>query len=173
MAASRRITADLHRVEALQHPSVCGVALSFLPTSRNAREIDTVDVFAPLGPEHTLESADGVSTVVRVARAARVAVPREPEAWIDRPVEAADRLQAAVGKSFALDVTPRLRLRFLAWTEDEPIELNHVLDVHEDDDAFFIRCAGSRLPVRVPRAEVVRHETRRETWYQVSWIERA
>ena len=75
MAASRRITADLHRVEALQHPSVCGVALSFLPTSRNAREIDTVDVFAPLGPEHTLESADGVSTVVRVARAARVAVP--------------------------------------------------------------------------------------------------
>ncbi len=173
MAATRRITADLHRVEAIAHPNTCGVALSFLPTSRNAREIDLVDVFAPLGPGLTLESTDGVGTVMRVARAGRVSAPKSPEEWIDQPEQAAQRLSAAIGRSFALDITPRLRLRFLAWTEDEPIELEHVLDVHEDDDAFFVRCVGARLPVRIPRANVVRHETRRETWYQVSWIERA
>jgi len=173
MAATRRITAELHRVEAVRSADRCGVVLTFLPTSRGARDIDRIDVFAALGPGLTLASADGVGTMLRVARAARVSAPKAPEAWIDRPDRAAERLAPAVDRAFALDVVRRLRLRFVAWCEDDTIEIERVLDVREDEDAFHIRCVGAHVPIRIPRANVVRHETVREIWYQVTWIERA
>lgn len=173
MAAPRRITAELSRALAVRDAEGCGVALEFLPTSRNARPVERVDAFADLGPGLTLASAHGIGTLLRVFRAARLAVPRPPERWLDHPERAAEPLQGALGRAFALAVVPRTRIRFTAWTEDGTLEIGHVALVEQDPSAFLVRRIGHRPPVRVPRETVVRHETRNERWLQITDIERA
>ena len=172
MSVPRRITANLAQVHAVRDDAGCGVALQFAPTSRNARDVDHVDEFADLGPELTLASSRGIGTVLRVLRVARLSAPRPPGSWLGEPGLATDRLQSAIGRPFALEVVPRFRIRFTAWTEEETIEVSNVADVLSDESAFLVRRLGHRIPLRVPREVVVRHETGRERWFQITGIER-
>jgi hypothetical protein len=173
MAAPRRITANLAEARPVREAETCGVALRFMPTSRNAKDVDWVDEFADLGPEMTLESSHGLGTLLRVMRVARIAAPRPAESFLGHPEQATQRLVAALGHPFALTIVPRSRIRFRAWTEEETVEIDHVVEVLSDETAFLVRRIGHRMPVRVPREGVVRHENLREAWFQIVDIERA
>ena len=173
MLVPRRITANLVRVAAVHDETNCGVALEFTPTSRNAKDVDRVDEFADLGPELTLESSHGLATVLRVMKAARFAAPRPATSWLGHPELVAKRLGKAIGHAFALDIVGRTRMRFTAWTEEDTVEISNVADVQSDAEAFLVRRVGHRMPVRIPREVVVRHETRHERWFEIATIERA
>ena len=172
MSVPRRITASLSHVRTVRDDAGCGVALQFAPSSRNARDVESVDEFADLGPELTLSSSRGLATLLRVLRVARLSAPRPPGSWLGEPELATRRLQAAIGRSFALEVVPRVRLKFTAWTEEDTVEVSNVADVQSDESGFLVRRVGHRIPIRVPRELVVRHETGRERWFQITAIER-
>ena len=67
---------------------------------------------------------------------------------------------------------PRATVRFTVWTDDGVESVSDVLDVREDESSFLVHRLRGRLPVRVPREAVVRRETSRETWLEVTAIER-
>jgi hypothetical protein len=173
MLVPRRITANLVRVAAVREETSCGVALEFTPTSRNAKDVDRVDEFADLGPELTLESSHGLATILRLLKAARLTAPRPLESWLGQPELAAERLDNARGGAFALEIVGRTRMRFTAWTEEDTVEISNVADVQSDAEAFLVRRVGHRMPVRIPREVVVRHETDHERWFEITTIERA
>jgi hypothetical protein len=171
MAARRRINAVFLSARPVREDPLCGVDLLFRPTSRGVEESEVRD-WADLGPEHTLEAARGLATLIRLLRAVRLAFPRPAEAWLGQPEDVAARLTTVAPTPVVLEVEPRFRLHFTAWTEDETIEVPDVREVESDDSAFLVRRIGGALPVRVPRDAVLRHHTERRRWLQVVGIER-
>ena len=173
MAATRRITANFTRAEAVRGKAGCGIALFFTPTSRNARDVGSVEDYADLGPELTLESSHGLGTLLRVMRATRVAAPKPARLMLGEPVATAERLAAGYGHAVTLEIAARSRILFRAWTDEDTVEIDDVVEVLSDESAYLVARAGHRMPVRVPRSSVVRHETVREPWFQILTIERA
>jgi hypothetical protein len=171
MAAPRRIQAVFLSARAVREEPLCGVDLLFRPTSRGVEESEVHD-WADLGPEHTLEAARGLGMLIRLLRAVRLASPRPAEVWLGQPEDVAARLATATSTPVVLEVEPRFRLHFTAWTEDETIEVPDVREVESDDTGFLVRRIGGGLPVRVPRDAVLRHRTERRRWLQVVGIER-
>ena len=78
-----------------------------------------------------------------------------------------------MGTPLAVELRPRSRLRFTAWTESGIETVDDVLEVHESPDAYLIVRNRGRFPVRVPRDQVIRQQTDCERWYEVTEIERA
>lgn len=165
MSDRRRIEAALEDAEAVEGPDACAVRLVF----RSARG-ERIEGLADLGPEPGVASVRGEATVRRVLRAAR---RRAPATLRGRAEEAARRLREARGARLRLEVRARVRLRFTAWTEDGPLVVDDVDEVIEDASGFVVRRLAGRLPVRVPRAQVLRQRTSRETWLEITGIERA
>ena len=173
MAATRRITANFTRAEAVHEKAACGVALYFTPTSRGARDVGGVEDYADLGPELTLASSHGLGTLLRLMRATRVAAPKPAQSMLGEPTATAAKLAPGVGHAVALEIVPRNRILFRAWTEEDAIEIDNVVEVLSDETAYLIARVGHRMPVRILRSSVVRHETVREPWFQIVGIERA
>ncbi|MCG8588381.1 MAG: hypothetical protein MJE66_03750 [Proteobacteria bacterium] len=172
MPATRRVQAVFDGVRAARSEQGVGVWLGFLP--RAARiDIDRIDHYAHLGPELEVSAIEGLGKVLRILRAARVAAPRDPKALCGREREAAELLRRAVGTSLVLELRPRSRLRFVAWTENGVETVDHVTEVYESPDAYLVMRRRGRFPVRVPRDVVVRQRTECERWYDVLAIERA
>ncbi len=174
----QRVVAALDRVEVATRPApvgsewaeVHGVLLGFLP--RRGRVSDPIEDFAELGPELSVPAVESLGRVLRVLRAARIALP-EPVALVGRPERAAALLERARGTLVHLEVRPRSRLRFTAWTETGVETVDHVSDVLEHDDAYLVLRRGAQVPVRLPRERVVRRITTCERWYEVVRVERA
>jgi hypothetical protein len=72
-----------------------------------------------------------------------------------------------------LHLRSRVRVRFRAWTESGVEEVEDVAEVVEESDAYWVRRRGGMLPVRLPRNQIVRTLTDRETCFEVLHIERA
>jgi hypothetical protein len=172
MPARRQILARLSGVRVHRDAERAGVWLRFDPEGPRAPE-GPVEDFADLGPALTLASAAGLGRVLRLLRAVRRACPSGPESLLGRPERAARLLSPALGAVLRLEVVPRSTLRFTVWTDAGVDSVDQVLDVVEDDTAFLVRRRGADVPLRVPREQVVRRTTTRETWLEITGIERA
>ncbi len=149
-----------------------GVTLEFR-TERARLGTDRIDDFADLGPALTVPAVFGLGKVLRLLRAGRIAFPREPLSLVGREEVASGMLERVVGTPVRLDLRLRVRVHFVAWTDHSVEVVSDVLDVREGEDAFYIQRRSGRAPVRLPRADVVRHQTRSERWFEVLDIQRA
>ena len=171
MAQARHFSARLGTPEAIRSADACGLLLVFEPFGRRAPEHLIEDVL-DLGPDLTLASAAGLAKLLRVLRAARRAAGGPASHWLGRPEEAISALTPALGTPLTLEVVARSQLRFTAWLEEETLTVDQVVDVREDQSSLLIRRIGLRAPVRIPREQVVRHETSHHTWFEVLSVER-
>lgn len=172
MPADRVVRAIFTDARPLLGPDEVGVFLGFRPI-RTRLEVDHIEDFADLGPEMCVPAVAGLGKVLRILRAARLAVPRAKEAFLGEPQLAADKLERAFGSSLSLKLRDRSRVRFTAWTEDGVETINDVAEVIEAPDAYFVTRRSGRFPVRVPRSAVIRQVTECERWFEVVDIQRA
>ena len=149
-----------------------GVALVFHP-QRSRFVGDRIEDFADLGPGLTTCAVNGLGKVLRLLRAGRVAAPRDPRALIDSAALAAELLARARGTLLRLELAPRFRLRFLAWTERGIEVVDDVAEVREHADAWVVLRHRGRFPIRFPRAQIARTSTERLSWHEILEIERA
>ncbi|MCZ6463093.1 MAG: hypothetical protein O7A09_02060 [Proteobacteria bacterium] len=172
MPANQRVRATFTGVVPLRGEGGSGVLLSFRPVYARI-DVERIDDFAYLGPDLELPAVDGLGKVFRILRAARIAVPGKPMDWVDRERELTAFLERAVGTNLLLQLRPRSRMRFTAWTESGVETVEDVIDVLEAPDAYLVIRRRGRYPVRIPRSSVVRQHTECERWYEVLDIERA
>lgn len=168
----RRVRAVFDRVEPVFRDDGVGVELGFR-TGAARIETERIDDFADLGPELTVPAVAGIGKVLRILRAARIAAPREPQALAGRVDEATALLTRALGSRLQLEVRPRSRVRFTAWTESGVETVSDVADVVEGDAEYLVMRRGGRFPVRFAREAVVRRVTETERWFEVIGVERA
>ena len=171
MPPRRQIRARLVGAEPTRGTHRLGVTLRFRSESSRA-PVEHIEDFADLGPKQTLEAIVGLGRVLRLLRAARLVAPAEPRSLLGQPEEVVELLDRALGTVVVLEVRPRSSVRFTVWTDQGVAWVDQVLDVVEDETAFLVRRQGGRLPIRVPRDQVVRRRTTRETWLEVTAIER-
>jgi hypothetical protein len=172
MPAERVLRAIFSDTQPVSGPEEIGVTLGFRPI-RTRLDIDRIEDFADLGPEMCVPSVAGLGKVLRILRAARLAVPAKQEAFLGEPLRVAEKLERAFGVSLSLKLRDRSRIRFTAWTEDGVETINDVAEVLEAPDAYFVTRRSGRFPVRVPRSTVVRQLTECERWFEVVDIQRA
>jgi hypothetical protein len=172
MPAPRRVVATFTGARPLRGEAGAGVLLSFRP--RSARlEVDEIQDLALLGPTLDIPVVAGLGKVLRILRAARIALRADPVELLDQEEDVAALLERAVGTQVALALRPRSRVRFKAWTDAGVETVEDVTDVLEAPDAYLVMRRRGRFPVRVPRSAVVRQLTECERWYEVLDIERA
>jgi hypothetical protein len=168
MRATRRILAVLECALAVREPDRCGVAMAYRASLRRKADLPILD-FADLRPGGDVGSALGLARLLRLLREARLSAAGD---WLGEPEAAAKRLAGAIGKEFRLEVVPRSRVHFEAWTEDGAIAVADVSEVSADESAFFVRRVAPHPPVRLERARVVRRHTTLERWLEVQSIAR-
>jgi len=168
MRSPRRILAVLERALTVRDGERCGIALAYRASVRREPELPIVD-FLDLREGDHVTAALGLARLLRLLREARLATAGD---WIGRPEAAAERLARAVGREFRLEVAPRSRVHFEAWTEDGALAVADVSEIEADEDAFFVRRLGPHAPVRVARAQVVRRQTTLERWLEVRSVAR-
>lgn len=168
MRSSRRILAILESALAVREGERCGVALAWRASVRREPALPILDFLDLRGGDH-VEAALGLARLLRLLREARLATAGD---WIGEPEAAVERLARAVGREFRLEVAPRSRVLFEAWTEDGALAVADVSEVEADETAFLVRRLGPHAPVRVARAQVVRRQTTLERWLEVRSVAR-
>jgi len=151
---------------------VVGVQLGFeIEGSRTLS--GRIDDFADLGPELTVPAVGGLGKVLRILRAARIAAPSDPLELVGDEKAAAALLGRAAGTLLRLELKPRFRMRFVAWTEAGVETVDDITEVVEHEDAFLVHCRRGRFPKRFSRESVIRQQTEHDRWYEVTQIEPA
>jgi hypothetical protein len=158
-------------VEACRGESGCGVWLDFRP-ERSRIDVDEITDYADLGPEHCVPSVRGIGKVVRILRAAKLAPPDDSLRMLGDVEGVTALLERALGTVVRLEVRPRTRMRFTAWTEEGVETVDGVAEVLETPDALLIFLQRGRHPLRIPRSRIVRHQLESERWYEVTQIDR-
>ena len=120
-----------------------------------------------------MAAIEGLGKVVRILRAARIAVPSDPMDWLGQESLVLERLDRAIGTPLVLGLRPRTRVRFTAWLEDRIQVIDDVADVVESPDAYYVHRQSGRFPVRVSRKSVIRHRTESLRWFEILSIDRA
>ncbi len=172
MPADRAVRAVFTDARPVSGPDEVGLFLGFRPI-RTRLDIDHIEDFADLGPDLCVPSVAGLGKVLRILRAARLAVPSDKEAFLGEPIMVAEKLERAFGTNLSLKLRERSRIRFTAWTEDGVETIHHVAEVVEAPDAYFVTRHSGRFPVRVPRSTLLRQSTECERWFEVVDIQRA
>jgi hypothetical protein len=171
MVAHRYVRAIFAGATPIRNDRASGVVLDFRPENPRLG-IGRIEDFAMLGPEFDVPAVGGLGKVLRILRAARIATPADGAALVDREQEAALLLERAIGTPLQLELRPRSRVRFTAWTDAGVETVEDVTDVLEAPDAYLVMRRKGRFPIRVPRSSVVRQRTECERWYEVMAIER-
>ena len=151
-------------------PETPGVWLHFKP-ERARLGVDRVEDFAPLGPEHCIPSVGGLGRILRILRVGRVAAP-DPAELVGDVERTTQLLEKALGTLMRLELKPRSRLTFTAWTDEGMQTLTDVHEVHELPDGFLVSRRGGRFPTRFAREDLVRHHTECERWFEIVDISR-
>jgi hypothetical protein len=172
MRSPRRLGATFTDLDVVREPGREGLDLGFRPDRPRGGE-GRIEDFADLGPALTVPAVEGLGKVLRLLRAARRIPPRDPLALVGQAERAAGLLEPALGIAVVLEVRPRSRLRFTAWTDSGVETVRDVADVVEADDDYFVLRRDGRFPVRLPRHSVVRRSTELERWYEILDIRRA
>ena len=172
MARDRVIRTTFTDAEPFDSNEGSGAVLGFRPQSTRF-ETDRVESRALLGPTKSAETVHGLGQVVRILRAARISVPRDPTEWIGRDVFLLGKLARAVGTALLLGLRPRTTVRFTAWLEEGVQVIDDVAEVIEGTDSYTVRRQTGRFPVLVPRRSLLRHQTESHRWFEVLSIERA
>jgi hypothetical protein len=147
MRATRRILAVLECALAVREPDRCGVAMAYRASLRRKADLPILD-FADLRPGGDVGSALGLARLLRLLREARLSAAGE---WLGEPEAAARRLAGAIGTEFRLEVVPRSRMHFEAWTEDGAIAVA-TSPRSRNESAFFVAARRTHPPVRLERA---------------------
>ena len=171
MRANRLATARFFEVTPVRDGRT-GVMLSFRP-ERSRLGVARIDDFADLGPGLTIPAVGGIGKVIRVLRAGKIAAPPDPFDLVGDEEAAATLLERATGTLMRLELKPRFRLRFVAWTESGVETVDDILEVREYQDAYHVVRKGARVPARFERDAVVRHSTEQDSWWEIVDIERA
>jgi hypothetical protein len=114
----------------------------------------------------------GLGKVLRILRAARIATVPDQRRGLVAVDAVVEQLERAVGTPLVLEIRPRSRIRFLAWTEESVEVIENVLEVVETPDTYFVSRRRGRYPVRVPREKVIRQLTETHRWFEILSIER-
>ena len=168
MRSPRRILAVLERALAVRDAESCGVALAYRASVRREPALPILDFLDLRTGEH-VAAALGLAKLLRLLREARLSAAGS---WLGEPELAVERLARAVGREFRLEVAPRSRVHFEAWTEDGPLAVADVSEVASEDDAFIVRRVGLHAPIRLERAQIVRRHTTLERWLEVRSVAR-
>jgi hypothetical protein len=168
MRSPRRILAVLESALAIRERERCGVSLGFRATAQREPELPIVD-FLDLREGEEVAAVLGRAKLLRLLREARLATAGLPSG---DPEAAAALLARAIGRAFQLEVVPRSRVHFEAWTEHGPLAIADVSEIEADESAYLVRRLGPCAPVRVERALVVRRHTRLERWLEVRTLTR-
>jgi hypothetical protein len=171
MPADRRVRATFAAVRPTSTAEEVGVELEFR-LERKSLGIEIISDFAQLGPEHCIPAVSGLGKVLRILRAARIATPPDERRWLGAVDSVAVLLERAVGTPLVLEVRPRSRIRFLAWTEEKVEVIENVTEVVETPDTYFVSLRRGRHQIRVPRENVVRQLTETHRWFEILSIER-
>lgn len=172
MAEKRSVEATFTDVESVETPEGVGLALGFRPESSRF-EVDRIEDYASLGPELCVPAVDGLGKVTRILRAARLANPEDPHALLGKPEIAVSLLRRAVGTTLRLQLRPRTSISFKAWFDDGVQTIDRVSEVIESPEAYYVKRHGGRFPVRIPREELIRHQTETRHWFEITGIERS
>lgn len=172
MPPRRRVAATFSWASPRRSEAAVGVELGFAAPAGFLDDAEQLQDFADLGPQLCVPAVAGIGKVLRILRAARIAAPRDPLALLGREEEAASLLGRALGARVLLEVRPRSRLRFMAWTDAGVEVVDDVADVIEEPGVYLVVRRGGRPPVRIPRAAVVRRRTVRERWWEIVGVER-
>jgi len=172
MTPTRRLLARFVEAAPQRRDASVGLWLRFEPLRPRPDE-GRMEDWADLGPALTVPAVKGLGKVLRLLRAARIAAPRDPLWLVGRADHAAQLLGRSVGIEVRLEVQPRSRLRFLAWTERGVETVHDVEDVIEEEDAFLVRRLRGRFPLRFERSAVIRQRIESERWHEILDIERA
>jgi hypothetical protein len=172
MPSRRRVAASFEWARPRRSEAAVGVELGFRAPASLLDDAERLEDFADLGPQLCVPAVAGIGKVLRILRAARIAPPRDPLALLGREEDAASLLGRALGARVLLEVRPRSRLRFVAWTETGVEVVDEVADVIEESDVYLVVRRGGRWPVRISRASVVRRRTVRERWWEIVGVER-
>jgi hypothetical protein len=170
LSATLRIPVTLSALRLAQNGARSGLLATFTPQLlRHGPDPlrDFIDLTAPL----SLDSARGLAQVARLLRAARLAARGPVERWLGDPAGARAALSSAIGRRIVLTAAPRSCVRFTVWTEDGVHSLDFVADVLSDAAGFVIRRVGALPAVFFPRNEVLRHETKAQSWLEVVNVE--
>ena len=172
MPANRRARATLVAVRPGGGAEELGIELDFR-LERRLLDVELIEDFAQLGPEHCIPAVSGLGKVLRILRAARIALPEDERSLLGEVEPALSLLERAVGTPLALELRPRSRIRFTAWTDDHVEVIEDVTEVTETADTWFVSRRRGRPPVRIPRERVVRQLTETRRWFEILSIERA
>ena len=163
MRSPRRILAVLERALAVRDGERCGVALGYRARARREPDLPILD-YLDLREGDEVEAALGFAKLLRLFRALRLA---SAGTWRGAPEAAAAQVARGLGRELRLEVLPRSRIRFEAWTEDGPLAVADVAEVRADESAFLVRRVGLFAPIRLERAQVMRRQTTLEQWLEV------
>ena len=98
MPAERAVHAVFTDARPVSEPERVGVYLGFRPV-RTRLEVDHIEDFADLGPEMCVPSVAGLGKVLRILRAARLAVPADREVFLGEARSVAEKLERLDGRS--------------------------------------------------------------------------
>jgi len=171
MPADRRVRATFAAVRPGGTVDEVGVELDFR-LERKSLGVEIISDFAQLGPEHCIPAVSGLGKVLRILRAARIATSPDQSRGLVAVDAVVEQLERAVGTPLVLEIRPRSRIRFLAWTEESVEVIENVLEVVETPDTYFVSRRLGRYPVRVPREKVIRQLTETHRWFEILSIER-
>jgi len=170
--APRRVRARFYAAEAVSSERATGVWLRFQP-ERSRIVTEPIEHFADLGPEWCIPAVGGAGAVLRVLRAARIAVPSDPKDLAGDAARCGELLQRAIPSDVVLSLRPRSQVRFTAWTDEGVVALDHVRSVIPTERGWIVVRAPGFAPAHVARERVVRQQTECEQYWEIVDIERA
>ena len=172
MFEKRRILARFVDATPVVDDQRVGALLGFEP-ERSRIIVDRIEDFAELGPALTVPAVAGLGKLLRILRAARIALPNDPLHLLGNIADCVALLQRAVGTRLQIEVRPRSCLRLHVWTEQGCHRIDNVQDVLEDEHGFLVRLRNGDPSIHLPRRDVIRHQLERERWHEVLDIQRA
>ena len=144
------------------------LVLSFAPRGKGPLRIEDI---VPLSAPGEMSTVYGVGRLIRLMRAARVPVPRDPYALAHDRERALELLRRCLGVEVQLHVDRRLQRVLTFWTESGVQTVGGLVDLIETPDRLSIRRRGGRSLLHVPKRDLIRFETSTEDEFIVVSIE--
>ncbi len=145
-----------------------GLIVHFSSKSGTPHEIEDR---IPLTPQGELRTVYGVGRVVRILRAARMRVPRDPYRYCADPQRAVELLQRCSGALVHLRVARRMERVLTLWTEEGVERIRGVLDFFEDADGISVRRRSGESLLVFSRKTLIRYEASSREFFEVVAVE--